>query len=323
MSSMAQRVVMGTALVAGISLTACRSMVAQDGAASPRFDQAFWDHWSDGLAEVSGYELSYERYGESRSGTAVAIFVTEPFSEKVRVKADPGRPDTDVFPVMKLNLAQDFPTGVYDYNMMTSCFVGLEPIGGRPAGASAKVSFSSQEWCGHVYHQLLFDTDQIRQQQHSYFDGEADQDTSLRAKPGGISEDVLFHWARGMAGPVLSPGESRQLPLLRSIEHVRLRHVPLEWTEVTLERRSDPQSIEVPAGTFQTNVCTATISGGRTWTFHVEQEAPYRIVRWQCTGGSSGQLVRTERIAYWNRKGTDGIRDLEKLGLRPRPPRTP
>src|SRR5688500_12843808 len=69
------------------------------------FGNEFWQHWGDGKAELAAYELIMPRYGELRSGTAVTIFVTEPFSDSLRVKADPGRhPDSDVFQVMKLNL---------------------------------------------------------------------------------------------------------------------------------------------------------------------------------------------------------------------------
>ena len=81
----------------------------------------FWDVWGDGKAELAAYDLTYPRYGESREGVAVTIFVTETFSDSMRVKADPGlHPKSDEFPVMKLNLVEDFPTGIYDYNLMTS-----------------------------------------------------------------------------------------------------------------------------------------------------------------------------------------------------------
>src|SRR5678815_4531164 len=87
----------------------------------------FWQHWGD--------------------GKAVLIFVTEDFSDSLRVKADPGKhPASDVYPVLKLNFVRDFQTGVYDYNVMTSTFLKTES-----GFAPAKVSFSAQEWCGHTY----------------------------------------------------------------------------------------------------------------------------------------------------------------------------
>ena len=87
----------------------------------PAFDGSFWKQWGDGQAELAGYDLIFPRYGHPRRGVAVAIFVTETFSNSARVKADPGKhPASDQFPVMKLNLVKDFQTGIYDYNTMTS-----------------------------------------------------------------------------------------------------------------------------------------------------------------------------------------------------------
>ena len=183
---------------------------------APAYGPEFWDHWGDGQAELAGYELTYSRYGEPRSGTAVAIFVTETFSGARHVKHESGGgPDADVFQVLKLNLVQDFPTGIYDYNLMTSAFVALEPRLGRPAGSPAKISFSSQEWCGQVYAQVRFEHDGLRLDSHSYFDGEADRELPLDYPADGLAEDTLPVWARGLAAPALAPGTSRLSGQLR------------------------------------------------------------------------------------------------------------
>ena len=72
--------------------------------------------------------------------------------------------------MLKLNAVRDFATGIYDYNVMTSTF--LRVAAGWPV---AKVSFSSQEWCGHVWHQLVPRGGRILGTLHSYFEGEADR----------------------------------------------------------------------------------------------------------------------------------------------------
>jgi hypothetical protein len=107
--------------------------------AQPQFDR----HWYDGKAELDGYRLVVSRYGENRSGTAVMVFVTEPFSESMRVKMDDADANPgDTFTALKLNLVRDFQTGVYDYNTMVSVFARAETM------EPVKVSFSSAEWCG-------------------------------------------------------------------------------------------------------------------------------------------------------------------------------
>ena len=65
--------------------------------ASTAHADEFWAFWGDGKAELDGYALTEPRYGQLREGTAVAIFVTEDFSDSLRVKADPGKhPPADI-----------------------------------------------------------------------------------------------------------------------------------------------------------------------------------------------------------------------------------
>ncbi len=290
----------------------------------PAFDDAFWKQWGDGQAELAGYDLLFPRYGELRRGVAITIFVSETFSNSLRVKADPGKhAASDQFPVMKLNLVEDFQTGIYDYNTMTSSFVALAPANGRPAGSLTKVSFSSQEWCGQVYSHLLFDRDGVRQVLHSYFDGEADQQSQLPYPAGALSEDALWHWARGFAAPSLAPGETREAPLLTSLESSRLRHKPLSWAQAALSRSSASQSISVPAGNIEVEVWSVRLQNGPTRTFYVEKAEPHRIIKWETSDGERAELLASDRLKYWEMHAEGDEAALRKIGLSRRPPRTP
>jgi len=305
----------------------------------PSFGEGFGERWHDGKAELAGYALRYPRYGQMREGTAVTIFVTEPFSKATRVKPELGPDDADDrFEVVKLNLVEDFPTGVYDYNMMTSVFVSTEPVMRRPAGSAVKVSFSSQEWCGHVYHQALLDESKVRETWHSYFDGEADGERRLDLPAGATAEDALFHWARGLAAPRLEPGESREVALMRSLAVSRLRHVPVEWDAATLSRSEGTGTIEVPAGEFEVVRYTAEVAPtrteklygrgkvampGRSWRFDVEAAPPHRIVRWSRSDGVEAELLGSARMPYWQLNAEGGEKALEKIGLEPRGERMP
>ena len=102
---------------------------------------AFESHWRDGQAEIDGYRLVVSRYGENRDGTAVMIFVTEPFNAKKYVKEERSPAHArETVDVLKLNLVRDFQTGIYDYNTMASVFVRTSDF------APLKVSFSRAEW---------------------------------------------------------------------------------------------------------------------------------------------------------------------------------
>lgn len=301
-----------------ISGAGCRQLTPR---VPPLFgDPGFWRHWGDGQAEVAAYDLTFPRYGELRRGVAVAIFVTEPFSERERVKLDGAAPGAAQ--VLKMNLVQDFATGVYDYNLMTSVFVWLAPRHGRPAGYPAKISFSSQEWCGHVYEQLLFDASRVRFDRHSYYQGEADRRGSIRYPSDGLAEDALLMWARGLCEPRIAAGQVRETPVLAALQVIRLRHEPLEWVTARLERSAEFSRVEVPAGSFDAQLCTAILPT-RTWRIWVEPRPPRRVLQWECSDGTRGQLLGSERMKYWEMSGPNFDDAVRRIGLTPRLPRMP
>lgn len=284
----------------------------------------FAAHWRDGRAEVSGYRLSVTRYGVPRPGHASLIYVTEPFREGERVKADdPSRNPDDTFEALKLNLSRDFQTGVYDYNTMTSVFA-------KPGPRSfdlKKVAFSSTEWCGQVYQQLLFRERNIEQFVASYFEGESTVEplslSNGSAQP--ITGDDLFIVLRGLRGELLAPGETSVHPYLPSLFRVRLTHVDLAWTQASVTRSEAAVEVSVDAGRFDCDHYTVRIEDGRVGHFDIEQAYPRRVVRWRWTdrnGGpyeaaDSGELLGTTRMKYWELKGPSGVSALRELGLPP------
>jgi hypothetical protein len=271
----------------------------------------FWAHWGDGKAELNGYRLAQPRYGQTRPGTAVYVFVTEDFSDSLRVKADPGKhPPSDVYPVMKLNAVRDFQTGIYDYNVMTSAF--LRVAAGWPV---AKVSFSSQEWCGNVYHQILPRSGRFSSVLHSYFDGEADRTADLPLPADGVFEDALPVLVRGWNGELLKPGESRTVPFLPSLLRSRLMHRPLAWTKAQIARSDKPAPVTVPAGRFDAFRYRIVVEGGGELVFDVEAAVPRRLLRFAGPDGEEGVLLASTRLAYWNLNQPGGEKYLKELGL--------
>jgi hypothetical protein len=278
---------------------------------APASAQDFWAHWGDGKAELDGYRLTQPRYGAARAGTAVYIFVTEDFSDSLRVKADPGKhPSSDVYPVMKLNAVRDFQTGIYDYNVMTSVFLRVAP--GWPV---AKVSFSSQEWCGNVYHQILPRSGGISSVLHSYFDGEADRTADLPLPGGGVFEDALPILVRGWNGELLQPGESRSVPFLPSLLRSRLSHRPLAWTKAQLTRSGKAATVTVPAGRFEAFTYRVAVEGEGGLVFDVEAAPPRRLLRFAGPNGEEGVLLGSTRLAYWKLNQPGGEKYLRELGL--------
>jgi len=279
--------------------------------AMPAHAEDFWAHWGDGKAELNGYRLRQPRYGALRDGTAVLIFVTEDFDDAARVK-DEGRgaAQGEVYPVLKLNAVRDFQTGIYDYNVMTSTFVRV----GAPWSV-VKVSFSSQEWCGHVYRQMLPRSGSIDDTWHSYFQGEADGRRRLGYPDGGILGDAVPILIRGWTG-WLARGGSRDVPWLPTQLDARFRHRSPEWGRATVTRSASPREVKVPAGNFSVDEWTVAVSGGETTVWLVEAAAPWRIVGWSRGDGESAELLGTSRMPYWSLNGPGGEARLEELGLR-------
>lgn len=280
---------------------------------APAAGQDFWKHWGDGRAELNGYRLTQPRYGVNRDGSAVLVFVTEDFVGSLRVKADPGKhPAADVYPVMKLNFIRSFQTGIYDYNAMTSVFARV--AAGWPL---VKVSFSSQEWCGHVWHQILPGRDGVAGLFHSYFDGEADGKDALALPAGGVFEDVLPILLRGWNGEYLKAGESRTVPFLGSLFASRLAHKPLAWRRATISRAAATSQVQVPAGRFAAVVYTVAEEGGATVTYTFEAALPFRLLRRSSDAGDDAVLLGSSRRTYWQENGPGGEKFLAELGLKP------
>ncbi|MEO1229393.1 MAG: hypothetical protein AAFZ18_10840, partial [Myxococcota bacterium] len=257
------------------------------------------------------------RYGQARSGTVVHVFVTEPFSYEARVKADPGRhPKSDTFPVLKLNEARDFQTGIYDYNHMTSVFVALGDHPKTRRGHPTKITFSGQEWCGMIFEQLRFEPKRIDQHRFSYFDGEGEAKMALDHPSGGVTMDELPIWLRGLtAGPPLAPGASTSMPILPSIQRTRMLHRELAWIRGEVARAPAPETVEVPYGRFEADRYTVRLTNGETWSYWVESAWPRRILRWDGPSGEKAELLGSDRLPYWQLHDEGHEKLLKRIGL--------
>ena len=311
---MKHSVVLG--LLLGI-LTGCLALALTTRVARAA-EPTFGAWWHDGKAELDGYRLTVQRYGHARTGRAVAIYVTEPFSRSKHVKLDdPTKTPTDAIDAFKLNLVRDFQTGIYDYHTIVSLFDGSADL------APLKIAFSSSEWCGQVYEELNVAGGSITQRVSSYFAGESAERT-LDLPAGGIEEDNLFVLLRGLNAPMLRPGEKHTYPFLAGPFYRRLAHRPTAWASASIERLSLPQRVTVPAGAFDVDVFVVRPADGREGRFDVERAYPHRIVRWKWKptlgagplgGTDAGELSGSTRLDYWRTHDPGDERYLRQLGV--------
>jgi hypothetical protein len=273
-------------------------------------DPEFGAWWHDGRAEIDGYRLTVSRYGEPREGTCVMIYVTEPFSESKRVKVDDPRAEPkDTFDALKLNIVRDFQTGIYNYHTMVSLFVRSSDL------SPVKATFTSAEWCGQVYEELLFHGKETSAWLHSYFEDESGAH-KLKNPDGGIVEDNLFILLRSLRGDLVEPGDSVGVKCLPSAFYRRLSHKPLSWEDAIISRRPDTETVQVPAGSFEAVVYAVGTSDGRSGTFFIEKNYPHRIVRWELLPDIRGELTGSARLQYWKLNASGDESYLKEIGLR-------
>jgi hypothetical protein len=269
-----------------------------------QISQEFGDYWFSGKAEVVSYELDQSRYGEVRSGHAVLIFVTEPFSRSRQVKLDnPSEAGEDRVTVMKLNMMKKFITGIYPYSMMLSTFT---PVDTDQPPHMLKATMTSQEWCGHVFAQMNRQGASYILKEFSYFESEGDQEKKL---PVTYTEDELWSFIR-MDPASLPLGEINILP---GLFHTRLMHEVMEPEKAVTELREQGAD----------RIYTLTFDSGRSieWTF--ANVFPYKIHSWTETIiGPDGKKNETKArfkkqlfIPYWQYNSSGDIILRDSLGI--------
>jgi hypothetical protein len=131
----------------------------------------------------------------------------------------------------------------------------------------------------------------------------------------------------------MAPGETRQVPFMPSPFIRRLAHRPLQISTASIQRLAQPETVLVPAGTFRTIVYVVRPADGREGRFSIEADSPHRLVRWAWTrpagaegegpgrsseGLDTGELIGSDRIAYWRLHDPGDEKILERFGLQPR-----
>ncbi len=264
-------------------------------------------YWYQGKAEVTSYDLLQARYSDEHPGDAVMVFVSEDFLTEKQVKNESysGAPSTKV---LKANMLRKFPTGMYDYSIMTSVFT---PANTRVYPHTLKVTMSAQDWCGQSFMQINHQDQDFLLQQYSYFEGEADRETSLA---GDIwLEDEL--WTRLRMDPGSMPeGNINILPSLMKLRLLHMANEPLKAVASTeVYKGADFPGTDLMI--FEVDY------EGSPWQLSIiyESAAPYKIVGWSET--SRGGLTTIARkkaelfTDYWakNSLADSTLRNFLKL----------
>lgn len=273
-------------------------------------DQEFNDYWYRNAAELNRYELKQARYGEIRKGEAVLIFVTEHLDPTRHIKTD-NDSGKDI-PVLKCNQVRKFYTGIYPYSIMTSVFT---PVNLHENPSTLRTTFSSQEWCGHVWAMLDLKGVQYKGEVHSYFAGEADYGVTL---PGVLLEDDVFNRIRiDPAG--LPVGDVTIVPPMM---HLRLQHKEFRIYHAEAAKGE----VRTPAGDHQSTYELNYTDLDRKVVIYYDGSFPHQIRGWEETYKdgfgdkartltTSARLTNTVMLDYWTRNSEADSIHRQQLGL--------
>ncbi len=289
----------------GFWFYSCSSPVSsQDGKTHLYETEIFKNYWYSGKAEVTSYNLQQSRYGETREGKAVLIFVTEDFSQKKQVKLDePEKTGSDKVSVLKMNFTKNFITGVYPYSMMLSVFT---PISRNQFQNTVKTTMSSQEWCGQVFTQLNLKNKKYNLQSNSYFEKEGDESKEIKIV---LLEDELWNLIR-LDPENLPTGKVEIIP---GSFFSRLLHVDAAVQEAIISKEQLAQemiySISLPVH-------------NRSLSIHFDKNFPHKILSWEENFVERGKTVQTKAVLdktiftdYWTKNKNEFIGLRDSLGL--------
>lgn len=274
-------------------------------------------YWYQSKAEISRYTLQQNRYKDVHPGEAILIFVTEDFLTDKQVKNDYYQNPNSI-PILKNNRVVTFPTGLYNYSLMTSVFTPAE-INAYPQ--TLKVTTSSQEWCGQTFMQINATDKHYDVSLNSYFEGEADQKFQVDKV---VLEDELFNRIR-MTPEQLPQGE---LSILPSASIARLLHLEFQPLQANASLTNYKGKDFEDKGLMVYTIKYPSLN--RELAIIFEKEAPYKIEGWidaypsvfdKKVRKTVAKRTHTILSDYWSKNALADMKLRPQLGLdRAKPP---
>ena len=304
------QVIVAVSIALVVNACVVDSETPQYGGAIPKSDmKAFNDYWNKGQAEIASYTLKQARYGEVHEGTAVMVFVTEPFRVDKQVKSDDSN-DPAAVPVLKLNSLKKWPTGIYDYSAMTSVFSRTEL---DKAQHALKVTTTVQDWCGHAFSQINQRDGVYKLQYNSYFESEGD-----------VKKEVPVTWLEDEIWTILRIDPSKlptgDITMIPGSVYARMMHQPMTG-EKAVARLDYPAALDGEA-VYEVNYPAKD----RTLRIYFKSRFPYTIEKWEEEyvsgwGSKASKLTTTATLKkrimndYWNHNSLADEALRKELGL--------
>ncbi|MEO0895993.1 MAG: hypothetical protein AAFY71_06315 [Bacteroidota bacterium] len=270
------------------------------------------DYWFQGKAELNHYEVKQNRYRDVHEGEAIVVFVSEDFLVDKQVKNDYYR-NPNSTSIIKTNKLLRFPTGIYDYSLMTSVFT---PFDQQKFDKSLKVTHTAQDWCGQGFLQFNKQDEGYKINSFSYFESEGDVQKQL----GNVMlEDELFNLIR--LNPANVPlGKQEMVP---SADVLRMLHLPLAPRQAKLSMEDYER--EAFEGNKLRVLKVSYPEINRTYNIFFEGVAPYQIVGWEDEYPSAfdkrprkttAKRTHKRLSAYWGENALSDQKLRKEFGLK-------
>jgi hypothetical protein len=269
------------------------------------------NYWNEGLAEISRYSLSQNRYQDIHPGEVVTIFVKEDFLTDKQVKNE-SYSSSQSTPVLKNITTKKFTTGLYDYVMSTSVF---SPFDQKEYPGSLKVQSTSTEWCGTSYIQLNHRQNAYHVELRSYFEKEGDQNYKMNDV---LLEDEIMNLIR--FDPLSMP--SGKVNIIPMASYCRLTHLQMDDVQAMISHETYEGDEFKGKDTRVLQINFPTLK--RNKNIYYESTYPHVILGWDDTYPSAfdkklrttkSRLTHQVREAYWNKNKANDADKRKSLGL--------
>lgn len=243
-------------------------------------NQAFQQYWNTGLSELSTYELTQTMDTSQQKGQIQLVFTMVDFDTKKRMQTTSSDKSASTT-VLKQNLIQKIPSGVYEYSLTNSTFT---PTNYVVFPHALKLEYTKQNKRGHEYSQLNWKGQTFLYEAKSDFRAKTQQDTSV--KTAWLEDEI---WNRIRLNPQTLPdGEIEMIP---SLEYLGSTNQKVEAIscKTTLEEQTDSLSKQVLK-----NYTIEYPEKHRKVSIIFESQFPYKILSWESSFEQNGKLNTTK-----------------------------
>jgi hypothetical protein len=256
-------------------------------------------YWFEGTAEINFYDAKISKYGIPREANElVHILVTEKHKPDQLVKADNWR-ESGLVDMLKFNYVRSFQTGIYSYREMMSVFFDQNQL------QLTKLTFSSQDWCGQSFKELVNFNQKSSYNYNTYWDGQGSGLFDI-----SFPEDLYVYDALPVQLRMFNLTEKRKFEI-HLLPTQKSSKVIFPRTEKAFVQIFNSEEVSVPAGKYNCYLVTVSHSAGKD-SYWLEAQFPHRLIKWVAFNEDRHELIDSKKLPYWELNQPGGEKYLPR-----------